>query len=95
MSNYDRGRETEYKICDALREAGYIAQRSAGSHSPWDVVALGPTGVRLIQAKRTKKDTFTYEQELDQLRQLPDIPNVSLELWVWRDHKGFVKREVI
>ena len=95
MTNYRRGVETERKIMAILEEAGYVAVRTAGSHGPVDVIGIGPNSIRCIQAKRTKKGTFSYEQELDQLRQLPRNPHVSYELWVWRDNKGFVMREVV
>jgi len=98
MTNYKRGRETEYKIVKIMEEAGYIALRTAGSHGPWDVMALGPTGLRLIQAKRVKKDgnwQHDYEQAKEQLRQLPDHRDVSYEIWVYMDYKGFIKREVV
>ena len=39
--NYITGRRYEYKVRDTWREKGYTAFRSAGSHSPYDVVALG------------------------------------------------------
>lgn len=39
--NYIKGRRKEYKICNELREQGYdIVQRTAGSHSPIDIIAI-------------------------------------------------------
>ena len=51
--NYVKGRRKEYRIVHALRDRGFIAFRSAGSHSPVDVVAISTkeSKIRLIQAK--------------------------------------------
>lgn len=38
--NYVNGRAHEYKVRDEWKAKGYTAFRSAGSHSPYDVVAL-------------------------------------------------------
>ena len=40
-TNYKRGRRKEYKVCKQLRDEGFdIVFRSAGSHSPIDIVAI-------------------------------------------------------
>lgn len=52
--NYVKGRRKEYKICEDLKKAGYdIVQRTAGSHSPIDVIAISrnPRIIILIQVK--------------------------------------------
>ena len=39
--NYLKGRRKEYKICDKLKMSGFnIVQRTAGSHSPIDILAI-------------------------------------------------------
>ena len=39
--NYIKGRRKEYKICKKLIEKGFdIAQRTAGSHSPIDIIVI-------------------------------------------------------
>jgi Archaeal holliday junction resolvase (hjc). len=98
VSNYTRGRDTEYKAVRTLEAAGYVAFRSAGSHSPVDVVAIGPTGVRLIQLKRAKQGKnwqAEYEVAREQLLALPKLPGVTREIWVWVDRDGWVKQEVV
>ena len=96
MTNYKRGAQKEYDICDILRQAGYNAQRSAGSHGVWDVCAIGPTGIRFIQVKRSKKEwKADYESAKHELEQMPRFANVSYEVWVWLDHKGWIKQEVV
>jgi len=52
--NYRRGRAKEYKICNQLKDEGFIiAQRSAGSHSPVDVFAIHKKKKKIVfvQAK--------------------------------------------
>lgn len=39
-ANYEAGRRLEYEIVKVMREAGWIALRTAGSHSPWDVIVV-------------------------------------------------------
>lgn len=63
--NYNNGRAKETRIVNKARAKGYIAFRSAGSHSPIDVVIISPTEQRiwLIQSKlgklsRKAKDTI-------------------------------------
>jgi len=51
--NYVKGRRKEYAIVKKERERGRIAFRSAGSHSPVDVVSIDTANkkIRLIQSK--------------------------------------------
>lgn len=51
--NYIKGRRKEYKYVKIMRDKGFIAQRTAGSHSPFDVIAINPETkqIRLIQCK--------------------------------------------
>jgi len=52
--NYERGRRKEYKICEQLKEEGFdIVQRTAGSHSPIDIIAINKSTneIRFIQSK--------------------------------------------
>jgi Holliday junction resolvase-like predicted endonuclease len=77
-TNYDRGRRHEDRAAQHLRENGYVAQRIAGSHGPFDVVAINASGVRLIQIKA---QGATSEQARRDLAALAVPPCVSLELW--------------
>lgn len=52
--NYVKGRKKEYAIVHELREMGFvIAQRTAGSHSPVDVIGVDKEKriIKFIQAK--------------------------------------------
>ena len=52
-ANYVKGRRKEYKVVNEAKEKGYIALRSAGSHSPIDVVIVSQIEGRvwLVQCK--------------------------------------------
>ena len=53
-SNYIKGRKKEYKIVKEFKDKGYdIVQRTAGSRSPFDVIAIRKEDNRitLIQVK--------------------------------------------
>ena len=53
-SNYIKGRKKEYKVCKEYKDKGYeIAQRTAGSRSPFDVIAISKEiqKIILIQVK--------------------------------------------
>tara|TARA_Y100001949_G_C15964954_1_gene321093 strand:- start:382 stop:642 length:261 start_codon:yes stop_codon:yes gene_type:complete len=52
--NYEKGRRKEYKIVNILKNLNYnIVQRTAGSHSPVDIIAIKEETkeILLIQAK--------------------------------------------
>jgi len=60
---YKKGRRKEYKICKDLKEKGYnIVQRTAGSHSPIDIIAISikDKEILLIQSKRTITEDMNY-----------------------------------
>ena len=52
--NYEKGRRKEYKIVRNLEKQGYdIVQRTAGSHSPFDIIAIDTQKgvILLVQSK--------------------------------------------
>jgi len=52
-NNYVKGRYKEYKIVHKEKALGRLAFRSAGSHSPIDVISIDTENkvIRLIQSK--------------------------------------------
>jgi len=98
MTNYTRGVEKERQCMEQLETVGYNAMRTAGSHGTYDVIAEGPTGIRLIQIKRVKKGgnwKNEYEIAKEQMEDKARIPCISREIWVWEDNTGWIKQEVI
>jgi Holliday junction resolvase len=85
-TNYIRGRDKEYRIVKTLKSQGYIAFRSAGSHSPFDVVAINPDTklIILVQSKlRGKKNLSKVEREIIENEKLliEGDYKVLFELW--------------
>lgn len=71
--NYRKGRRKEYKICNQLKEAGFdITQRTAGSRSPFDVIAIHKKR-KLILLIQCKPDDFAKTQELKILKENEDL----------------------
>lgn len=63
--NYVKGRKKEYKICNELKKEGFdIAQRTAGSHSPIDIIAIRKKRkeIKLIQAKPNNFSEKEYKK---------------------------------
>ena len=63
---YKRGARKEYKIIYNLRKEGFdIAQRTAGSHSPVDIIAINRKLkiIKLIQSKRKLDEKMSYIEE--------------------------------
>lgn len=97
-TNYSRGADAERRAVEHLERVGYTVIRSAGSHGPVDLVAVGPTGVRLIQVKRDAGGYVSpavLETAREQLRGIPCPAGVSREIWVWKDRDGWVRQEVV
>lgn len=69
---YIKGRRKEYKIIHEAKSHGHIALRSAGSHSPIDVIDIDAIErvIRLIQCKSdlmSEKSKEALRQENSQL----------------------------
>jgi hypothetical protein len=87
MTIYIKGRRKEYKIIYDERAKGRIAFRSAGSHSPIDVVSIDIKNktIFFIQSKRTLNKRMSYIDETiknklmndEQLKQLNNTYDCS------------------
>ena len=99
MSNTRRGHDTERRCAVDLMKSGYDVIRSAASKSIWDLIAIGPFDVLLIQCKRTKKNIpscIAPSKVLAEMQAAP-APNsgiVSKQLWTWVDRHGWTITEV-
>jgi len=63
---YDKGRRKEYNMVHVLKKKGWIAQRTAGSHSFFDIIAVHKKDrkILLLQAKPdTMSDAVKYKLE--------------------------------
>ena len=83
MNNKRRGTAAEHRTMRVLEAAGYACSRSAASLGLWDIIAVGPKDIRLIQVKFGIRPALSgIERKALELFQVP--PNVSKELWKWR-----------
>jgi len=90
---YRIGYYYENKVVKELKEKGFDAWRTPGSHSPIDIIAIHPVEkkILLIQIKSTSRDFFSIsllpKEERERLKELvqryKDYPEVSIELWVF------------
>ena len=78
--NYIKGRRKEYKIRNKLLSENWdIVQRTAGSHSPIDIIAIDINRkiIKLIQAKPEK---YNAEKILKKWEKLNDDFRVEFEV---------------
>jgi hypothetical protein len=57
--NYINGRAHEYRVRNEWAAKGYTALRSAGSHSPYDVVAVKPISLTQVETTVSKGVEYT------------------------------------
>ena len=99
---YEIGTNYEYKAKKELEKEGYLVIRSAGSHSPFDLIVLGPLKVNFIQIKRceTSKEAEraikNFKKRMKKLDKLYDIKKmidkgIDFSIWVWIKRKGWTK----
>jgi hypothetical protein len=91
-ANYKRGAQTEYKVRTEFVEKGYYATRTAGSHSPADVIAWNEEHLYLIQTKRTRSfgGAKAFMKEFIEFAEMPVPNNVRKEYRIWQDRFGFI-----
>lgn len=77
--HYVKGRKKEYRVMNAARDAGCVALRSAGSHSPIDVVIIDYKN-RIIRLVQCKPDTMPQSQK-DKLHRLYDCLTGKYEVF--------------
>ncbi len=71
--NYIKGRRKEYKIIKTMKQLGYqIAQRTAQSRSPFDVIAIN-TLTREIKLIQSKPDTMSMKKIRELLLENSDL----------------------
>jgi len=81
--NYIKGRRKEYKIVHNLKDKGWdIAQRTANSRSPFDVIAINikEKKIRLIQSKPDDMNATRQQKIRDDNKELNGEFNVSFSV---------------
>jgi Holliday junction resolvase len=80
-SNYRKGYLKELEVIRILKRKKRFQTvfRAAGSHSPFDVIAISRSKILLLQVKSGK---FSLKKELKKLRGIK-VPNcVEKQLWI-------------
>ena len=80
-TNYERGRAAEYRATAALRKLGYLVTRSASSKGAFDLVAVGPNDIRLVQVKLGRAISRKEFEHLKQLSKEYTRDLVYIEVW--------------
>lgn len=93
MKTKAKGTRAEHRAMRILEAAGYVCTRASASLGLFDVVAVGPTDVRLIQVKAGTKYLSAIERE--QIAGLVVPVNVSRECWRFPDRCRVPVIEVI
>lgn len=78
-----KGTRAEHRAIRILEAAGYVCTRASASLGLFDVIAVGPADVRLIQVKAGTKYLSALERE--QITGLAVPVNVSRECWRFPD----------
>ena len=61
---YIRGRSFEYRAAAILRKQGYIVTRAASSKGVFDLIAVGPDDIKLLQVKSGARSISKKELEI-------------------------------
>ncbi len=81
-TNYERGRASEYAARQRLLDDGYhTVCRTAGSHSPVDLIAVGAKQILFVQVKRMA-ESRSYESQLVRLRDWLVPDGCDKHLWI-------------
>ena len=82
---YRKGARNEYKSIRLFEAEGYLFIRSAGSHSPFDIVAVSGDRIVLIQCKT---NSWPSPAECETLRSIP-VPEHTIKLvHRWNDRSS-------
>lgn len=79
---YEKGRRKEYKYVHKERDKGCIAFRSAGSHSPVDVISIDTKNkkIRLIQCKSDKMNAHQQQKLREKNKELNGLFEVKFSV---------------
>lgn len=78
-----KGTRNEHRTMRRLELLGYSCTRAAASLGAWDVIAIGPDKIRLVQVKTNR---WPGKIEMERLRSFRVPPNVAKEVWRWDDY---------
>lgn len=84
ITSYQRGYKRELELIRRLKRSKrfHTVLRSAGSRSPFDIVALSQYKIYLIQVKTGKG---RFKKEIRSLKRLKVPPCARKQLWIYDD----------
>lgn len=82
--SYKKGVRNEYRSMRLLESVGYFCIRSAGSHSPFDIVGISRGGIALVQCK---SGAWPTPAELETIRAIPVPDHTTKFIHRW-DHRA-------
>lgn len=87
INRYRQGYLAELELVKLLKRSPqyHSVLRSAGSRSPFDVVAIGASEILLCQVKTGGQGRYASEQRALEQLQVPG--NVQKEIWIYRDRE--------
>ena len=91
MNQKAKGTRNEHRSM-RLEAAGYSCTRAAASLGAWDIVAIGPTDVVLVQVKSNR---WPDEVEMEDLRQFRCPVDCRESVHRWRDRRQLPDRKEI
>ena len=83
VNKYAKGRKNEYRTMRVLESLGYVCIRAAGSHSPFDIVALSSSDVVLVQCKSNE---WPSPAEIERMLLVQVPVGVRKIIHRWDDH---------
>ena len=92
MNTKQKGNRLERRTMKVLEAQGYTCTRAAASLGDWDVVAIGPHDIKLIQVKANRRPGSV---EMEKLLLFRCPRGCSKEIWVWKDRARFPNVEVL
>lgn len=78
-----KGTLREHKSIRLLEALGYSCCRAAASLGVWDIIAIGPTDIVLVQVKSNR---WPGSVEMEQLTMFRAPPNARKLVHRWDDH---------
>ena len=89
-SKYKIGYRAECRARNELRDRGYLVVRSAGSKTPFDLIAINKNEVIGVQVKVSPyRKTINPVKFLNEMRALAVPEDFKMELWVWETRRGW------
>ena len=83
MSTKSKGTAREHKTMKYLEARGYKCSRTAASLGEWDIFAISPETVLLVQVKSNR---WPGRPEMERLRVFSAPAGVLKQVWRWDDY---------